>query len=420
MTGLGSRKMMNLALLVGGYGAGQGSILLAQTWLIAIGRLDLVAYFGLHFAMATLGVILVDAGSVTILARHVATIEADGRSRPEIWRWYSSITALRLLIAVLIALAISTAWLVELLPGASLAYAVAAAPVFVFWAFNLSGLLDGLKLSGISGATAALPSMASVAGLVMVALLPELEPGYVLGSALSVGYLLAICVQFACVAAAGHRFMPVVPVLSFCRQAAWDGLSYLGATLPGQLYFRLQLQLCHALLGTDATAIFLYLKQIFVGVAQLIGFVRRVEFPVLVEQLRSNSALYLMLKIQRNGTILSVVLSVLMLICGTIIGFTVNGIFGQVGMMAAVLSPMLIANSFSLALNQGLAALGRFRTMMAANMLAVMGGMVTALALVEHVGVAGLFLADAAIELVAIVTILATFVQGKQTRHAQA
>ncbi len=48
-------------MLIGGFGLGQGSLFLAQTWLIARGDIVLLADFGICFSFATLGTMVVEA-----------------------------------------------------------------------------------------------------------------------------------------------------------------------------------------------------------------------------------------------------------------------------------------------------------------------------------------------------------------------
>lgn len=403
-----SSKFGNLILLVGGYGAGQGSIFLAQTWLIATSRLDLVAFFGLHFTMVTLGTIIVDAGSTTILARHVASIEASEPGSSEIWGWYSSITALRLLVAGLVSVCAYIASSSGYFNEATVHFVIASVPAFLIWAFNLSGLLDGLRRSGLSGTSAALPSLVCAGALIIAAHTDGADIGYYVGTGLSLGYLCAVVLQLAFAASVGRQPTFVPPSKEFLRQAAVDGFSYLGATLPGQLYFRFQLQLCSAVLGVDATAIFMYIKQFFIAIAQFIGFVRRIEFPNLVVEVAKDAynRLALILKIQRAGTILSVVLTVLLAIAGILSSLFAPKIFQQVGTIAALFSPVVALNSLALALNQGLAAQGSFRAMMATNVFAISLGALICTLLVGPLGVSGLLVADGIVDLAGVLTIV--------------
>jgi hypothetical protein len=411
-------KLANLALLIGGYGVGQGSIFLVQTWLIATGRLDLVAFLGLHLTTATLGLIVVDAGSTTILARHVARIEEAQSGSDEVWLWYSSITVIRMAVASLIAGFLLLMSRSGAFPPATVHFAVASLPAFLIWAFNFTGILDGRRKSGLSGATAALPNLASVGALLLVSIADGVDIGYCVGAALSIGQLCAVLLQLAFVAASGQRPVLISPSRSDLWQAAVDGLAFLAATLPGQIYFRFQLQLCNAMLGTEATALFMYIKQIFVAIAQLIGFIRRIEFPNLVVNLTRDmrSPLTLMLTTQKTGTISALVLAIFLCSGGVIVYLGASEIFQRVGLMVALFSPVVVLNSFALALNQGLAAMGLFRAMMFSNILAILVGSLVCILSIKELGVFGLLLADASVDLVGIASISAMMTFGRQRR----
>lgn len=328
-------KLANLALLVGGYGVGQGSIFLVQTWLIATGRLDLVAFLGLHLTTATLGLIVVDAGATTILARHVARIEEEQCSSDEVWLWYSSITVIRLAVASLIAGVILLMSRSAIFPPATVHFALASLPAFFIWAFNFAGVLDGRRKSGLSGATAALPNLVSVGALLLVSETGGADLGYCVGAALSIGQLCAVLLQLAFVTASGQRPALISPSGSDLKEAAVDGLAFLAATLPGQIYFRFQLQLSNAMLGTEATAFFMYIKQLFVAVAQLIGFIRRIEFPSLVVTLKRDTRfpLKLMLTSQKTGTIVALGLTLVLGFGGVFVYICAPEIFQRVGLI---------------------------------------------------------------------------------------
>src|SRR5262249_32808331 len=95
-------RVMNVALLIAGLGLGQGSIFAVQTLLVARGEYELLAAFGTHYSFALLGIILVDMGASTILARTVAHLSGERASRDEVWLIFCETCVIRLLAASLI------------------------------------------------------------------------------------------------------------------------------------------------------------------------------------------------------------------------------------------------------------------------------------------------------------------------------
>ena len=270
-------RVLNVGLLVGGFGLGQGSIFAAQTWLVAKGELGLLATFGTHFAFATLGTMFVDAGAITTLARHAAHLPGGQTSKAEISRifWETSVFRLTLAVVTILggaiyAMAIST-------EAFSRSYMLMAAPGFLLWAGNAAGMLDGLKRSGISGLTGSITFVMSALALIFAQHVPLATAGALLGGAFSIGNLLTVAAQWTVLAQHGMR--PGFPSLtqSGMVRSAKDGLAMLCGVLPGQLYFRFQLLLSTTFLGAETTAFLLYAKQIVGGVTQIIGFVLRAE-----------------------------------------------------------------------------------------------------------------------------------------------
>lgn len=275
----------NMGLLLGGYGAGQGAMFVAQTWLLATGRYHFLAAFGTHFLFAVLGTYVVDAGAITILARHAAGLPRDAASRLHLWQLFWDTSVFRAVLAVALALAAVIYASVPAADGFSRNYALFAAPALLFFAGNAAGLLDGFKFGGISGLTGAIPYATSALALAIVRDASPETAGATLGTAFSVGCLLTVATQWIVLARFGWRPRWLTTTGRGVGKAARDGIAMLGVMLPGQFYGRAQLLLSAAYLGPETTAIFLYAKQVINVIAQTVGFIQRVEFPGLVTRL---------------------------------------------------------------------------------------------------------------------------------------
>ncbi|GAA0199159.1 hypothetical protein GCM10009081_13040 [Brevundimonas nasdae] len=364
----GSRRLGNLILLIGGYGLGQGTIFLAQTWLISRGQLGLVANFGVNFYIATLAIMLVDFGSTAVLARetaaiqHARTLEQTAVTRAtNLWSEFWAIVPSRVAMAVAVVAAGAISAILTADPFAR-AYAIWAWPAVAIWAFNATGLLDGLRLSGMNGVAGALPFILSGVSLALVADQPPAVAGALLGAALSTGYLLAVTGQMLALGRSGHAPRWVRPTRPTVIQSARSGFAALLATLPGQIYFRFQILLAGAFLGEAGVALFLYAKQIVIGFAQLIGFLRRIEFPDLVSRLKGTHGPILreIMAAQRLGTVIAAAASVLVLVVGLTVWLTTTGSIAEAGLATALFAPIIITSGVMLSLTQALTAQGNY------------------------------------------------------------
>ena len=95
-----TEQLLN-GLLVGGYGLGQGAIFGVQTWLFARGEFHLLSAFGTQFSFLMLGILLVDAGSATTLARQAAKLQSESTGG-EVWQTFWETAVVRAAIAVLV------------------------------------------------------------------------------------------------------------------------------------------------------------------------------------------------------------------------------------------------------------------------------------------------------------------------------
>ncbi|MFB2553208.1 hypothetical protein [Ensifer soli] len=391
---------LNVLLLVAGFGLGQGSVFLVQTFLLAAGRLDLIALFGLHLSLATLAVLVIEAGSLTVLARHVA----EGRARgADLWRLYWETCLVRGIVASGVLLAVAGVLAFRGVHGFSVAYAVFAAPASAAAALSAAGLLDGLRLSGVSGLAASAAAIASALALPLARDLPPASAGAVLGAAFTLGHALALAIQSAALRRAGFAPRLARPTRAGMVRAGRDGIAMLGVTLPGQVFFRAQLLMSAAFLGTDATALFLYVTQIVAGLVQLLGFARRVAFPGLVAQLAdpAGGRVATLLASQAKATAAALAMVLVLVTAGLALPATGHGLAGA-GPPLALFAILVLSSHLALAAGQGLMALGRYPDAAATTLLAVAAGLALSLLLSPRLGLAGFALANLAQDAIAL------------------
>ena len=152
---------MNMVGLLGGFGLGQGSLFAVQTWLLATGEIAFMGQFAIVNTMVLLAYQGIDLGGLVILARHVAMQDHAERDIP-IFFW--SFTAVRVIIAFLLAM-MGVIWLTLNPDSFDSNYTAMAVPGLIALALGPGGILDGHNMSGWTGATWALPFVASAIAL---------------------------------------------------------------------------------------------------------------------------------------------------------------------------------------------------------------------------------------------------------------
>lgn len=390
------RRLVNLGMLIGGFGLGQGSIFLVQTWLVATGETEMLALFGTHFSFAILGIVAVEAGSLTILSAQIARQVHAGGERSEVWRSYWETTVFRFTVAlVLIALGLG-ALAVWPLPDFSRNYLIWSLPAMMLWAFNAAGFLDGLQKSGVSGLTGSIAYVASAVALFFARDLSPAAAGAWTGAAFSTGYALTILAQFAALAASGWRAAWAAPSGRGVRQAFVEEGSMLAGLLPGQLYFRAQLAIAALFLGHNATAVLVYAKQIVGAASQIAGFARRVEFPRLVQAVASNPALgaAATMRIQRSSLAIATGFAVVIAVASLAVLAFASGFAVEAWGFLALFCVTVLTESVGQALVQGLFARSRYHAAAIARILAVAFAVVFGYVFVGVFGVRVFVLSD--------------------------
>ncbi len=388
------RGSVNAALLIVSFAVGQGSIFLAQTWLIQRGALDLLAAFATHFSFAILALMIVDFGAPVVVARRISLAE-DCEVLDVARRCYWQASVVRLGVALVLSVAaLVSAWLGG--DGFSRAYIPAAVPALLISAFNAAGIFDGLGLSGISGLTGMLAYIASAIALVVAgAQSASADAGMILGVALSLGYAVAVVAQLAVLWRLGYP-MRVAPVsVADCVAFAREGLGVLLAVLPGQLSFRFQIVVCAAVLGQAGVGLFVYGRQIAAAASQVLEFVRRAHFPDMVRAVRLGDAtLSAGFEAQRLATLLAIALTLGLMLAGGACFLLMSGAFAQSGLVVALFSVGVLTGALSQTLAQAAQGLARFRVVAVGAVLAMLVGFAASSGFGASLGLVGLALAE--------------------------
>jgi O-antigen/teichoic acid export membrane protein len=393
-------KLANLSLLIVGFGLGQGSIFLAQTWLVAEGRLHLLAEFGSLYAFAVLGVFIVETASTITLSRHVSAQRARQAKSGELWEILWSTALVRLGLALLI-IALALACLPFIPSGFARNYALAVLPCYFLWSISSAGLLDGLNRSGISGLTGIFPYICSAAALPFAAPLDDATAGLILGLAFSLGSALTMATQWVALLAMGYRPQGVRLGRALIAATGREILAVLFTTLPGQAFYRIQILLAGLFLGPTATGLFIYAKQTINAVNMLFVFIRRVEFPHLVEQIakHNRNPADATFKAFRLGLLISLICAIALVIAGTVGSNLLPPQFEEPLRTIAIFSPLVLTLALSSAYNQGLFAVDMASYAARISLLAATSGAVLSYLLVLWMGTPGFVIAEVGMHL---------------------
>lgn len=273
-------RIANLAGLLIGFGIGQGSLFVAQTWLLTTGRIDFLAEFSLNFTFLILAYQAIDFGGLVILARRMLVNDPQ----LDLTTFFWSFSAVRLMIALLILIGTIMWWVhspAEFAPN----YSVSACFGLLALALNPGGLLDGAGRSGWNGATWSLPFVASTFALPFSVDLPPASAGQLLGAALSLGGVAATVAQFGLLSRLALHPGMGRPTRAAALAGWREGALYTIGWMPGQIYFRGQAAITLTLLGPTAVALLIYAKQLIMIATRFLYFARRVEFRNLVQRL---------------------------------------------------------------------------------------------------------------------------------------
>ena len=353
---------MNLGLLIAGMAVGQGAIFGVQTWLLADGRFELLSWFGTHYSFAIFGIILTDGGTSTILARDMARLSGSQDSSDEFWRSFGEIVVFRLSVVVLLGLAAVVYIVTVATDGFSRSYLLCILPGLLFWAGNATGLLDGLKLSGIGGMTGSLAYVASAGALVLA---PNASPemaGLILGGAFSGGYFLTVLAQWTILSRLGWAPRIRKATAAGLIPAFKNGAAMLFQLVPGQIGWRVQLTLSAVYLGPETTAVLTYVKQIVNAVTMIVMTVVRVDFPGLVQKVSQTEepSFRTIAEAQKTTLCCAVAFTVGAILVSSLSYIVPQSRFAAAAHALLMFSPTILTTAFSAMMAQGMIALGAY------------------------------------------------------------
>lgn len=397
---------MNMGGLLAGFGLGQGSLFAVQTWLLATGEIAFMGQFAIINTMILLAYQAIDLGGLVILARHVATEDPGSRDIPT---YFWSFSAVRISVAFVLTV-MGLIWLAINPTSFNSNYTAMAIPGLILLAVSPGGILDGHNMSGWTGATWALPFVASAIALPFGLGMSPRGAGMLLGGAMSLGAILAVGVQYGLLHWQGLHVPYRRPKAAVIREGGHEALLYLVGWLPDQLSFRAQVGIATALLGLEAAALFIYAKQIIMIATRFLVFARRVEYPALVKQLTNPQHLVRkVLSIQKISLFMGILGTVIFAIFGLLMNIVFPLKMHGAGLVIATFAPIILTASVYATFLQACYAVKRTDISARTAVVVDVIGLGLLFALVPLIGMTGIALAEGICHIVGVILLLFAF-----------
>lgn len=385
--------MKNVAILLGAFAIGHGSVFLAQTLLLQADNSQRVADFGVTFSFFVFAIFIIETSTIQVLARICANKVGDLRLVSEKLLY---VIVFRLCVAVVYIAVVETISRVlgnEFLNGFfSLAYAS-----FIIICLHPSGILDGMGKVGINGIILAGQNIAISIVLYSTAEMDSGLSGELLGLVVVVYYAITMILSHCYLTSRGLRY----PIF----ELNWRGFSLIAKELllmlvavgPGQVLQRIQMAVGLMYLTTDVMAAYVYVRQGLSVVSQSLGFVRRVEFPHLVLRVKDVVGLGIALSSLAKQKYSIILAFSAFIFIQVILWFPLDrlsGSFDEVVKIAMIASFLIITESLSSSLMTGLIAKGYTSLVARIRLFVVSGVSVLVYFSVSDYGLQGLLIPE--------------------------
>lgn len=386
----------NLLLILAGFAVGQGSLFVCQSYLAVTGNLALLGEFGLGFSVLVFMSLLIDAGSVQVLALKVIESREDDAEPDDSWlAWYSASVAVRFVIFVVSIVGVSVYCLTFVGRGSFFfAYFFACVPGLLFSSVGMAGILDGYGRSGLGGFSTCFPLCCTALGLAVIKeWAGASSQGLVVGAGFTIGCFLTLFFQYICLKRLSIPIRLVHVTGSHVRTTFGIMLQMIAAFIPGQFYFRGQLALAAVSFTPDVIGALVYAKQVTSSLVQVCNFIRRTEFPRLIVCARAGVSLVRgIFVIQWRSALVTSAVAL-----GGALVFAVAWLVDRANLVAMMLFfyfLVLITDSFTQSISQWLFANENFKSNGLARWFCSSIGLFVSALLIGNLGVLSFFVAD--------------------------
>lgn len=262
----GKRNITSAISLIGAFALGQGSLFLASTYLLLNGRSQVVTELGVAASLYSLVIWIADLGGVYYLSAYIKR-----RERERIRSFFYGRLLCVLLSVVLVLLAVElfdqTRWLSDVL-----GYGVCVA---VLSCFGFGGVYDGMRRTSVVAMYASLPWVFCAIGVMVVEGIEPFGVAESVGMAFVIGHAIYVLRTMHVAYRLKFFFFPQ-SLVSMYREVR-GAFSYLVSYAAGQFYARALLLAASGLLAPSAAAVFVYVRQIYSALSQVVLFLRRAE-----------------------------------------------------------------------------------------------------------------------------------------------
>ena len=330
---------------------GQGSVFVSQTWLMSHGKTQIVGEVGVATAFVTFFIYLIDWGGMFILSRRSAGSKPLNLAPSHL---------IRALIALVCVAGIAIYVLTKVGQSVMSYYLLTGSAGLLLWSFNITGVLDGNGLSGVSGLLFAIPWIAVSVAMICCDWGKPLISAIVTGASFSAGAVVCVLLQYA---VARWRKLPIFfarPTRDEAILYLREGAGYFFSWAPGQIYWRALLFLVQTSLGSIAAGQFVYVRSLLNTIFQAVYFVRRIEFPELVKtDLARTLRVGTTLKVQHVSIILSGLATLFLIVAYHVPHPRLpHDLERSIGILS-IFSPLVLLGGVSAAFGQVLLARGK-------------------------------------------------------------
>lgn len=260
------RSLFSALSLLLAFVLGQGSIFLVSSYFLYLGKNAEVAELGLSTSMYSLAAWIADLGGVYYLSAYIKR-----RERAKIRAFLLG----RYVCVFLLGMGVVGLHVFELLPSQVDAHIVMGLALVTISSCGLAGVYDGLKKTSSIAIYSSLPWVLSSASVLVL----NDSFGYAISEIVGFCFVLGNAVYVAKSSYLGFRLKLYKVSCSYesVVQEIRCALSYLLSYMAGQLYGRTLLVAGAQLLDQRMAAIFVYSRQVYNAISQVVIFLRRAE-----------------------------------------------------------------------------------------------------------------------------------------------
>jgi len=393
-------KFKQFSLIISGFALGQGSMFLAQTWLVIQQRFELLAAVGIGLGVLSLIQWAADCGGVFLLPKQLTQENFRGK--------FWSFVIARLIFSILFVGSILIA--LKLIGVNQTIYEITlyGSPAALIWSFNLSGVLDSKQRNHLAGP---LSGLCWVFASTPVLLMMESEYyGLTIGVAYSAGLLCTVLIQYYSLKSIDLNLHPTYVNAALVFDQLKKGCKFNGAYISAQAYGRTIPILVDKFIDSHTAGIYVYAKNIANTASQFVNFSRRVEFSSVVKLVSSNSlGIYSILEKQKLSFVIVSIFVFLSVLSLLIFHFYDKNNYFLISQVTLILIAILFLWTVSSALGQAMVALERTGFYALTVTSTLLMSIIFIFSTIDQLGLVGVYIGESAMFVVQVIVYILFF-----------